>query len=246
MRLKNKTAIITRAAGGIGRASAQLFVKEGARVAIFDINEEGMNETMDLIGDPENCFALYTDIRSADNIHESVNTVLDRFGKIDILYNNAAHNRNFKEALETSEDDWDLELDITLKGNFRCSKEVIPHMLKAGSGTIVFTASLVSFVSIPKFAAYSAAKGGLVQLARSLAVDYSPKGIRVNVVAPGVIMTPALEGEHTGELMETFRNWALLKRTGTPESNHLIILDESGKNKQNSHSPPFFRVLDGT
>ena len=218
MKLKGKTAIITGTAGGIGRASAQLFVQEGAQVALFDIDETGMNETANLIGDPENCIALTTDISSETNVAQSVAQVMERFGKIDILFSNAALNRNFKSAIETTDADWDAEHNVTLKGAFRCCRHVLPHMLEQGSGSILFTASYMAFVALPGMTAYCAAKGGLLQLARSLASDYSPRGIRVNVIAPGPIDTPVFDTvRDKPELIEAIIKKTLLGRMGKPE-----------------------------
>jgi NAD(P)-dependent dehydrogenase (short-subunit alcohol dehydrogenase family) len=191
MRLKGKTAIITGAARGIGRASVQLFVAEGAQVVMFDIDDAGMKETVNLVGSSD-CTALHTDITSETEVSRNVAKVVEKFGKIDILFHNAAYNKNFKAALDTSEQDWDVELNVTLKGGFFCSKHVIPHMIKQGGGSIVMTGSWLALAAYPGYAAYCAAKGGLVQLARSLAVDYSPKNVRVNVICPGPVDTPAL------------------------------------------------------
>lgn len=193
MRLKGKVAIITGTAGGIGRASVLEFLREGARVAMWDIDEAGMNETAKLMDESENCLALTTNISSEENVRQSLAAVLNKFGQVDILFNNAALNRNFKPALETTDTDWDAELNVTLKGSFRCSRAVLPHMLQRGSGSIIFTASSLAFVALPGMAAYCAAKGGVLQLARSLAVDYSPKGVRVNVIAPGPVDTPSMD-----------------------------------------------------
>jgi len=193
MRLKGKTAIITGTAGGIGRASALEFVREGARVALWDIDEAGMHGTASLIGEPENCMALRTDISSEDNVRQSLAAVLGKFGQVDILFNNAALNRNFKPGLETTDADWDAELNVTLKGAFRCCRAVLPHMLQRGSGAILFTASYLAFVALPGMLAYCVAKGGVLQLARGLAVEHSPKGIRVNVIAPGPVDTPVMD-----------------------------------------------------
>ncbi len=193
MRLKERTAIITGAAAGIGRATARLFAAEGARVALFDIDEAGMQETRSLAGDQSRCIALKTDLRSAEQVSTSVARVREAFGRIDILYNNAALNRNFKPALDVTEEDWDAEHQVTLKGAFRCCKFVLPHMLERGCGSILFSASYLALVALPGMTAYCAAKGGVLQLARSLAVDYSPRGIRVNVIAPGPVDTPVMD-----------------------------------------------------
>lgn len=193
MRLEGRTAIITGTAGGIGRAAAELFVREGANVALFDIDEKGMSETADLINDPDHCIALKTDITSEDNVRRSVDGVLKRFGQIDVLFSNAAQNRNFKSPVDTTDEDWDKEVNVTLKGAFRVCRAVLPHMIEKGKGSIVFTASYIALVALPGMTAYCSAKGGLLQLARVIACDYSPKGIRSNVIAPGPVDTPVMD-----------------------------------------------------
>ena len=218
MRLKGKTAIITGVAPGIGRASAQLFAAEGAKLALFDIDDAAMTETARLVGSTADCLPLHTDVRSEEAVSGSVATVVETFGKIDILFSNAAYNRNFKAALETSEQDWDAELDVTLKGAFFCTKHVIPHMIEQGGGSIVMTASWLALAAYTGYAAYCAAKGGLVQLARSLAVDYSPQNVRVNVICPGAVDTPAFDQVRDDqEFMETVKKLTLLGRIAQPE-----------------------------
>ena len=218
MRLDGKTAIITGGARGIGRASAQLFATEGAKVALFDIDDAGMSETAQLISAMSDCLPLHTDIRSEAAVRESVAKVFEKFGRIDVLFNNAAYNRNFKAALDTSEEDWDAEHDVTLKGAFFCSKHVIPHMIKQGGGSIIMTASWLARSAYPGYAAYCAAKGGLVQLARSLAVDYSPRNVRVNVICPGAVVTPALAPLiENPEFRKNVEKLTLLGRIGQPD-----------------------------
>ncbi len=218
MRLRGKTAIITGGARGIGRASARLFATEGAKVALFDIDDAGMSETAQLVGARSECLPVHTDIRSESAVRDSVAEVLHRFGRIDVLLNNAAYNRNFKAVLETSEEDWDAEFDVTLKGAFFCSKHVIPHMIEQGGGSIIMTASWLARSAYPGYAAYCAAKGGLVQLARSLAVDYSPRSVRVNVLCPGAVETPALASLiEDAEFRKIVENLTLLGRIGQPD-----------------------------
>ena len=192
MRLEGKTAIITGSAGGIGRVAVEHFIKEGAKVALLDINEEGMKETVAGVEKPENCLVVKVDLLSAQSVKDAIAKVIDTFGKLDILYNNAAHNKNFKAALETTEADWDIEIGVTLKGAFLCAKNVLQHMIDNGGGVILNTGSWLAQASYVEYCAYCVAKGGLVQLTRSLAVDYSPKGVRVNMISPGAVDTPAL------------------------------------------------------
>ena len=192
MKLTGKTVIITGTARGIGRSAVKMFSAEGANVALFDIDDAGMEETLVMAGNPDNCLAVHVDVTSEKEVEAGVDKVLEAFGPVDVLYNNAAFNKNFKAALDTTEADWDLELGVTLKGSFFCSKHVLPAMIERASGSIIMTGSWLATAAYGNYAAYCCAKGGLVQLTRSLAVDYSPQGIRVNMICPGAVDTPAL------------------------------------------------------
>lgn len=174
MLLENKIALITGAAQGIGAAIAECFVKEGARVCLIDVN-------------PENALTITADITKKKDVQNAVALTLEKFGKIDILVNNAGIIRDGLAA-NISEDDWDAVMDVNLKGAFFCCQEVFPHMKKNG-GSIVNIASRAWLGNIGQ-SNYSASKGGLVSLTRTLALEWARYQINVNAVAPGLIDTP--------------------------------------------------------
>lgn len=187
MRLKNKVAIVTGGGTGIGHAIAILFGKEGAYVVICGRRKEPLEVTVrqieDAGGEAIYCIA---DVSSAEQIKDVVETTLMKWGQIDILVNNAgAYIADDVSSMDETE--WDKVMNVDAKGVFLMSKAVLPHMLKNEKGKIINIASIAGLFGFEKSAAYCAAKGAVVNLTREMALDYAPKGIRVNAIAPGII-----------------------------------------------------------
>jgi NAD(P)-dependent dehydrogenase (short-subunit alcohol dehydrogenase family) len=187
--LKGKVAIITGAGSGIGKVTALLFAKEGAKVVVADWSEDGGKETVKKIeSQGGKAIFIKTDVSKVEDVEKMKNTTLEKFGRIDILINNAGIYREYN-LHDMSEEDWDKIISVNLKSVFLCSKAVIPEMLKQGKGKIVSTASIAGLVGFAQSGAYCASKGGIIALTREMALEYAPKKINVNCVAPGVIKT---------------------------------------------------------
>jgi NAD(P)-dependent dehydrogenase (short-subunit alcohol dehydrogenase family) len=192
MRLVNKVALITGGNSGIGRATALLFAQEGAKVAITGRDEaKGMAVVEEIRKGMGTAVFIRSDVSSADECERAVNKTVREFGQLDILFNNAGvfypHT-----VLECTEEEWDLTLDINLKGTFLMSKYALPIMIAQGSGVIINNSSGWGLVGGNEAASYCAAKGGVVLLTKAMAIDHGRQGIRVNCICPGDVDTPML------------------------------------------------------
>jgi 3-oxoacyl-[acyl-carrier protein] reductase len=192
-KLDKKVAIITGGASGIGKETAKLFVKEGASVAIFDINRDLLNATeKEIREEGSQCNGYVVDVTNFDNVSEKVREVISDFEKIDILINNAGITRdNFLTKMEV--EDWNRVISINLTGTFNCAKAVTPYMMEKGSGNIVNVSSVVGVYGNIGQTNYAASKAGVIGLTKTWAKEFAKKGIRVNAVAPGFIKTPMTE-----------------------------------------------------
>ena len=221
MRLDGKIALITGAGSGIGRAAALRFAAEGAAVAVLDLRVDAAEETAELIAKEDGrALALAADVSSAGQVADAVERAAAEFGRIDVLYNNAGvDSRGSVEVAE--EDNWDLAFAVNAKGTYLMSRAVLPHM---PAGSIINQGSVAGLVGIPNFAAYCASKGAVIALTRSMAVDLSPRGVRVNVICPGTVYTPLMEpmlrargdGDLQAGLAKTLVKYPI-GRLGTPE-----------------------------
>jgi NAD(P)-dependent dehydrogenase (short-subunit alcohol dehydrogenase family) len=192
VRLENKVALITGATSGIGEATALLFAREGAIVAITGRNEErGHAVSRQILEAGGKAIFIRTDVRKIDECRRAVDETLRAFGRLDILFNNAGVFFP-NTTLDCSEAEWDLQLDINLKGTFLMSKSALPGMIQQGSGVIINNSSGWGLVGGDAAVAYCASKGGVVLLTKAMAVDHGRQGIRVNCICPGDVDTPML------------------------------------------------------
>lgn len=218
MRLKEKVAIVTGGGTGIGRGIALMFAKEGAKVAVAGRRKEALDGTTSEIQKLGGItLALVTDVSVYDQVQQMVGRTLESFGRLDILVNNAGVYLPH-DALSASEEEWNKVLSIDLKGVWFASKAAIPQMLKQGQGKIVNIASVAGIVGFEQSAAYCAAKGGVINLTREMALDYAGKHINVNAIAPGVIETDMTKPFLSDEAAKkNFLDKTPVGRVGMPE-----------------------------
>lgn len=215
MRLENKVAIITGAGSGIGKETALLFAKEGANVVVADVNEKAGEETAAEIKKNGEGFFVRLDVTDREQSKQMVKTTLEKYGRIDVLVNNAGI---VQDALVTkmTEEQWDRVININLKGPFNCIQAVVEAMINQGSGVIINTSSIVGLNGNVGQVNYAATKAGLIGMTKTLAKELGKKGIRANAVAPGFIMTP-MTSNVPEKILEMMREKTPLRRLGEPK-----------------------------
>ena len=217
---EGKVALVTGAASGIGRASALAFARAGAKTVIADVVVEGGEETVRMIkaagGD---ALFVRVDVSQAAEVETLIQKIVERYGRLDYAHNNAGIEGEGAPTADCTEENWDRIININLKGVWLCMKYAIPQMLKQGGGAIVNTASVAGLIGVPGGSAYCAAKGGVVQLTRTAALEYATAGIRVNAVCPGAIRTPMVERivANRPEVEAVFIAGEPIGRLGKPE-----------------------------
>ncbi len=215
MRLQSRVAIITGAASGIGRATAQRFASDGAAVVIADINRaSGEACAREISADGGRALFVEADVSREGDLHAMIDAAVQTYGRLDILHNNAFRNVAGAAAYISAQD-WQATLDVTLTAVWQASKLAIPHLLKSPAGVILNTASVHSIVGLTGSAAYQAAKGGVLSLTRALALELAPT-VRVVAILPGAISTPATQSVPADEHRH-FVSQVPLARMGQPE-----------------------------
>jgi NAD(P)-dependent dehydrogenase (short-subunit alcohol dehydrogenase family) len=216
--------MITGAGSGIGRAAAELFAAEGATVAVVDLDADAAEETVGKItAGGGRALALTANVAVAAEVESAVARAVQELGRLDVLYNNAGVN-SAGSVVDATEEDWDRCFAVNAKGTYLCSRAAVPHLEAAGGGAIVNQGSVAGLVAVPNFAAYCAAKGAVVALTRSMAIDLAARRIRVNAICPGTVFTPLMEpmlrargdGDLEAGLAKTVVKYPI-GRLGTPE-----------------------------
>ena len=219
-RLDGKTALVSGGASGIGKAIAQLYLEEGARVVITDINADALTVAVDELSAFGQVSGVSGDVRSMDDAGEMVREAVDRHGSLDILVCNAGITSVMPiEMLE--EDEWDRVLATNVKGMFTLVKHAVPHMKAQGHGNIVTLGSEMGIVAVPESPAYNASKGAVIMFTKSLALDLIRYNIRVNSLCPGITRTPLLQAEVDNSLdpaktAAEQASWAPINRVADP------------------------------
>ena len=247
MRLQDKVALITGSAGGMGKAAAELFAREGASIIVTDVVADAGEETSRGIREAGgSAIFVKADVSKEDDVKHLVARGIDAFGSIDVLYNNAGIMPTDDGGVtDLSEAVWDRIMDVNLKSSFFCTKHVVPHMLEKRKGSIINVASFVALLgcTVPQDA-YTASKGGMLSLTKSFAIQYGPHGVRCNAICPGPIETPLLRVLWTSEEARNLRlNRIPMGRFG--EINDIIYMALYLASDESSWTTGAWLVVDG-
>ena len=223
MRIKDKVALVTGGARGIGRAIALTFAKEGADVVIADVNfEEAQKTAREIEATGRASLALEMDVTNFDRVEEGINKILDKFTKVDILVNNAGITKD-NLILRMSDAEWDAVVDVNLKGTFNCIKAASKVMIKQRSGKIVNITSIIGVIGNAGQANYSASKAGIIALTKTAAKELSSRNVNVNAVAPGFIQTE-MTARLPEDLKQKMKQAIPLNKFGSPEDVAAVCL----------------------
>ena len=220
MRLADKVILVTGAASGMGRVAIRMFAEQGAKIIAADIDERSLNDAVAKVGDTEAILPVVGNVAVAGDVERMIDEGVSQFGKLNVIYNNAGIMPDEDTSVvETSEETWERVLDVNLKSIYLVCKHGIPKMIEAGGGSVINIASFVALMgcTVPQDA-YTASKGGVLSLTRSLAVQYGQQGVRANAICPGPILTPLMETLFASEEEKMKRlNRIPLRRFGRAE-----------------------------
>jgi NAD(P)-dependent dehydrogenase (short-subunit alcohol dehydrogenase family) len=226
MKLKGRTAIVTGGGSGIGRSTALRFAKEGAQVAVADIDSFNGEATVSLIKENGGeAIFVKTDVSDSNQVKELIQITTSIFGALHIMFNNAGIGNSEERSVDITVEEWDHVVDINLKGVFLGIKYAVPELKKAGGGVIINTSSLLGLKGQKYMAPYNASKAGVVMLTQNAALEYGKYNIRVNAIAPGVIDTKIIDNWKQNE-----RKWPIISRAnalgriGTPDEVANVVL----------------------
>lgn len=234
-RVKNKVAIVTGGASGIGLSAASLLAKEGAKVVIADFNVEGAKQAAENIKKHGGeAVGIFLDAGDENSIKEAIEYTVQRFGTVSILFNNVGLTNLQKDldVVNLDLDEWDRLMNINIKSVLLGSRFAIPHMVEAGGGSIINTASMAGFTGDAVRSAYGASKAAVVNLTKYIAAQYGKDKIRCNAIAPGLILTPAAENNMSVEVLDIFAKYNALPYHGEPDDiGHTVVFLASDESK---------------
>ena len=211
MKVKDKVVVLTGAGAGIGRATAILFAKEGAKLVISDINEDGLKETVEMITEgKDRVTTTKCDVSKSDEVKKMMALTIEKHGRIDVLICNAGVIR-VGPVDDFSEEDYDFMISVNMKGPFLCAKHSVPHFKKQKSGSIVIVTSVAAHVGESNHANYCSTKSGALGFMRGLTVELAPYNVRVNSVSPGCTDTPMLQGDCMTEAEQRGVDYSVVK-----------------------------------
>lgn len=235
MRMKDKVALITGGASGIGLSTANLMAQSGAKVVIADYNADGAREAAENIkAHGGEAVSIFLDAGDEASIKEAVEFTVQQYGKITTLFNNVGSTnlRKDLDIVNVDLDEWDRLMNINLKSVLLGSRFAIPHMIEAGGGSIINTASMAGFTGDAVRVAYGASKAGVVNLTKYIAAQYGKHNIRANAVAPGLILTPAAKNNMSSEVLDIFAKYNALPYHGEPDDiGHTVVFLASDESK---------------